>query len=175
MSSALRPGPAACSSRQEPGSLTGGEVRSCCSGPRRPGAGPRPEAPSGGEGGHLQGDPLPQLLGLLPPLEVLQDIVELHHPHRRQAERTAGAADDVDEVVVVSRGQVDEPVVDVLWAEERQVETGGEQVGAGGNSWGQVRNRWEQVRTGRSRRGQMGTGKSRWEQMGTGEEQVGDT
>lgn len=85
--------------------------------------GPGPEAPSGGEGGHLQGDPLPQLLGLLPPLEVLQHIVELHHSHRRQAERAAGAADDVDEVVVVSRGQVDEPVMDVLWTEGRQVGT----------------------------------------------------
>ena len=76
---------------------------------------PRLPGPSGGEGGHLQGDPLPQLLGLLASLQVLQHVVELHHPHRRQAEGAASAADDVDKVVVVGRGQVDEPVVDVLW------------------------------------------------------------
>ena len=78
------------------------------------------ELQSWGEGGHLQGDALPQLLGLLAPLEVLQDVVELHHAHRRQAEGPPGAADDVDEVIVVGRRQVDEPVVDVLqrWTEK---------------------------------------------------------
>lgn len=74
---------------------------------------PRPCC-SGREGCHLQGDTLPQLLGLLASLQVLQHIVELHHAHRRQAESTSSTADDVDEVVVVSRCQVDEPVVDVL-------------------------------------------------------------
>lgn len=69
---------------------------------------------SWGEGGHLQRDALPQLLGLLAPLQVLQHVVELHHAHRGQAEGPAGAADDVDKVVVVGRGQVDQPVVDVL-------------------------------------------------------------
>lgn len=69
---------------------------------------------SGGESCHLQGNALPQLLGLLASLEVLQHVVKLHHSHRRQAEGAPGAADDVDEVVVVGGRQVDEPVVDVL-------------------------------------------------------------
>lgn len=69
---------------------------------------------SGGEGRHLQGDALPQLLGLLASLQVLQHVVKLHHAHGRQAESAASAADDVHKVVVVSRRQVDEPVVDVL-------------------------------------------------------------
>ena len=76
---------------------------------------------SGGEGGHLQGDALPQLLGLLASLQVLQHIVELHHAHRCQAERTTSAADDVHKVIVVCRRQVDEPVVDVL---QREAGTG---------------------------------------------------
>lgn len=70
---------------------------------------------SGGESCHLQGDALPQLFGLLASLQVLQHVVELHHTHGCQAESAAGAADDVDEVVVVRGCQVDEPVVDVLW------------------------------------------------------------
>lgn len=69
---------------------------------------------SGGEGGHLEGDPLPQLLGLLAALEVLQDVVELHHAHGGQAEGAAGTADRVHKVVVVGRGQVNQAVVDVL-------------------------------------------------------------
>lgn len=78
-----------------------------------PGPGSRP--PSGREGGHLQGDPLPQLLGLFPSLQILQHVIKLHHSHRRQAEGAPSAADDVHKVIVVGRGQVDEPVVDVLW------------------------------------------------------------
>ena len=69
---------------------------------------------SWGEGGHLQRDALPQLLGLLAPLQVLKHVVELHHSHRGQTEGPAGTADDVDKVVVVGRGQVDQPVVDIL-------------------------------------------------------------
>lgn len=81
----------------------------------RPRCGPRSRSGrSGGEGRHLQWDALPQLLGLLASLQVLQDIVELHHAHRRQAEGSPGATDNVDEVVVVGGRQVDEPVVDVL-------------------------------------------------------------
>lgn len=105
------------------GSPTDGEVSCCCSPLTRTGSGargPGPEALSGGEGGHLQRDPLPQLLGLFSSLEILQDIVKLHHANRRQAERATGAADDVHKVVVVGGGQMDEPVVDVLWAEGGQ-------------------------------------------------------
>lgn len=69
---------------------------------------------SGGESCHLQRDALPELLGLLASLQVLQDIVELHHTHRCQAESTASAADDVDKVIIISRCQMDEPVMDVL-------------------------------------------------------------
>lgn len=67
-----------------------------------------------GECGHLQRDALPQLLGLFASLQILQHVVELHHPHRREAKRPPGAADDVDEVVIVGRCQVDESMVDVL-------------------------------------------------------------
>lgn len=87
--------------------------------------GPEPGDPvtpvccSGREGGHLQGNTLPQLLGLLAPLQVLQHVVELHHAHGRQAESTPSAADDVDKVIVVSRRQMDEPVVDVLQRKNR--------------------------------------------------------
>lgn len=63
-----------------------------------------PPPSSGREGGHLQADPLPQLLGLFPSLQVLQDVVKLHHPDRRQTERPSSAADDVHKVIVVSRG-----------------------------------------------------------------------
>lgn len=109
------------------GSPTDGEVSCCCCcwPLTRTGSrvwGPGSEALSGGEGGHLEWDPLPQLLGLFSSLEILQDIIELHHANRRQAERTTGAADDIHEVVVVGGGQMDEPVVDVLWAEGGQVQ-----------------------------------------------------
>lgn len=61
---------------------------------------------SGGEGGYLERDPLPQLLGLFAALEVLQDVVELHHAHGGQAEGAAGTADRIHKVVVVGRGQM---------------------------------------------------------------------
>lgn len=83
--------------------------------PQKPGPGPGSQAPSGGEGGHLQGDPLPKLLGLFPSLQILQHIIKLHHSNWRQAEGAPSAADDVHKVIVVSRGQMDKPVVDVLW------------------------------------------------------------
>lgn len=73
---------------------------------------------SWGEGGHLEGDPLPQLLGLFAALEVLQDVVELHHAHGCQAEGAAGTADRVHKVVVVGRGQMNQAVVDVLEEDE---------------------------------------------------------
>ncbi len=79
-----------------------------------------PTKHSGGEGCHLQGDALPKLLSLLASLQILQHVVKLHHTHGRQAESTSSTADDVDEVIVVSRGQVDESVVDVL-QREREV------------------------------------------------------
>lgn len=91
---------------------------SCWTGAPETRTGSRLQSGSGGEGGHLQRDPLPQLLGLFAPLQVLQDVVKLHHSHRGEAEGAAGAADDVDEVVVVGRGQMDEPVMDVLWREQ---------------------------------------------------------
>lgn len=72
---------------------------------------------SGGEGCHLQGDALPQLLGLLSSLQVLQHIIKLHHTHGCQTESTSSTADDVDKVIVICRGQVDEPMVDVLQRE----------------------------------------------------------
>lgn len=91
----------------------------------KPRSGPSTLSPraccSGGESCHLQGDPLPQLLGLLASLQVLQHVVKLHHTNRCQAESTSSAADDVDEVIVVGRRQVDEPVVDILQRERGMI------------------------------------------------------
>lgn len=72
---------------------------------------------SGWKRRHLQRDPLPQLLGLLPSLQGLQDIVELHHAHRGETECPASTSYYVDKVVIVCRGQVDQPIVDVLFGE----------------------------------------------------------
>lgn len=66
------------------------------------------------EGGHFQRDPLPQIFCLLATLQVLENIIKLHHAHRSQAEGASGAADGIHKVIVVSWSKVDQPVMDVL-------------------------------------------------------------
>lgn len=66
------------------------------------------------EGGHFQRDPLPQILCLLATLQVLENIIKLHHAHGSQAEGASGAADGIHKVIVVSWSEMDQPVMDVL-------------------------------------------------------------
>lgn len=66
------------------------------------------------EGGHFQRDPLPQLLCLLAALQVLENIIKLHHAHGSQAEGASGAADGIHKVIVVSWSEMDQPMMDVL-------------------------------------------------------------
>lgn len=61
---------------------------------------------------------MPQILGLLAALQVLEDVVELHHAHRGQAEGASGAANGIHKVIVVCRSQMDQPMVDVLWRKQ---------------------------------------------------------
>lgn len=57
---------------------------------------------------------MPQILGLFAPLQILKDVVELHHAHRGQAEGASGAADGIHKVVVIRWSQMDQTMMDVL-------------------------------------------------------------
>lgn len=50
---------------------------------------------------------MPEILGLFAALQVLDDVVELHHSHRGQAEGASGAANRVHKVIVVRWSEVD--------------------------------------------------------------------
>lgn len=57
---------------------------------------------------------MPQILCLLAALQVLENIIKLHHAHGSQAEGASGAADGIHKIIVVSWSEVDQPVMDVL-------------------------------------------------------------
>lgn len=73
------------------------------------------ECPSRSVRGHLGEDALPQLLlAVLGATQALQNLVELHHAHGREAEGGPRAADETHKVVVVRRADVVQAMLDAL-------------------------------------------------------------